>query len=310
MEEVRKIRRKSTGIRYFLRSPGKVIREDPPLILCISIPPAIAVALAGCAMLVRAGGWTALVTSPVVDDIFLIATLIAIAPLAVLDTIDSIRKRRLETALPNFFRDLAGMYESGMTLPHAVRNIADGDYGALSPYVRRLENELSWNVSFNEALDHFGERVGTPLVRRSVDLINRATAGGGNVGEVLRAAARDTYNYADLAAERRAGMGIYVVIVIVAFLVFLFVIVVMEGSFLSTMAEAGSSLAGTGRSLSGFGGDVDMDIYSRLFKHAALLQGLFSGIVAGQMGEGRAVAGLKYSLIMMVTAWAVFAFAL
>lgn len=308
-EQIERARRERTGFHHFIRAPGEVLRAHPLAVLYISIPLALAVAGAGCALLVQSGGWSALAGSAL-DDVVILSVFVAAAPLALLDTIDSMRKQRLEAALPNFFRDLAGMYESGMTLPHAVHIVSDGDYGALSPHVRRLDREMSWNASFDDAMERFGDRVGTPLVQRSVDLITRATAAGGNVGEVLKAAARDSYTTASLAAERRAGMSIYVVIVIVAFLVFLFVIGVLTGSFLSAMAEAGSSLAGAGQSLSGLGGSVDMSVYKRLFTHAAVLQALFSGIVAGQMGEGRAVAGLKYSMMMMVTAWAVFTIAL
>jgi flagellar protein FlaJ len=53
---------------------------------------------------------------------------------------------------------------------------------------------------------------------------------------------------------------------------------------------------------------VDLPLYTRLFTHAALIQGFFSGLVAGQMGEGRAVAGLKYSVLMVLIAWIMFRF--
>jgi flagellar protein FlaJ len=58
----------------------------------------------------------------------------------------------------------------------------------------------------------------------------------------------------------------------------------------------------------GFGGIIDLFLYKRLFSHAAMLQGFFSGLVAGQMGEGRFVGGLKYSAIMLIIAWVVFRF--
>jgi flagellar protein FlaJ len=45
-----------------------------------------------------------------------------------------------------------------------------------------------------------------------------------------------------------------------------------------------------------------------LFAHAAMIQGIFSGLVAGQMGEGSAIAGLKYSAIMLLIAWIAFRF--
>jgi flagellar protein FlaJ len=39
-----------------------------------------------------------------------------------------------------------------------------------------------------------------------------------------------------------------------------------------------------------------------------MLQGFFSGLVAGQMGEGRLMSGLKYSAIMLFIAWVTFRF--
>jgi flagellar protein FlaJ len=40
-----------------------------------------------------------------------------------------------------------------------------------------------------------------------------------------------------------------------------------------------------------------------------MIMGFFSGLVAGQMGEARATAGLKFSAIMLIIAWVTFRFA-
>ncbi len=87
---------------------------------------------------------------------------------------------------------------------------------------------------------------------------------------------------------------------------FLFVIAILVSSFLSTMATAGAAAAAAGAH--GFMGKIDLFVYKRLFSHAAMLQGFFSGLVAGQMGEGRFIAGLKYSAIMLIVAWITFRF--
>ena len=152
----------------------------------------------------------------------------------------------------------------------------------------------------------FGKGLGTPLADRSVDLIAKASKAGGDISEVLRAAAKDTFEVVNLATERNNNMLIYVVIVLVSFAVFLFVIAILVSTFLTTMATAGASAAAAGAQ--GFMGKIDLFLYKRLFTHAALLQGFFSGLVAGQMGEGRLIAGLKYSAIMVIIAWVTFRF--
>ncbi|MCK5661788.1 MAG: type II secretion system F family protein, partial [Methanosarcinales archaeon] len=57
----------------------------------------------------------------------------------------------------------------------------------------------------------------------------------------------------------------------------------------------------------GFLGAFDIDVYNRMFFHAAVLQGFFSGLIAGVMGEGSVMSGLKYSIAMTTIAYVVFA---
>jgi flagellar protein FlaJ len=48
---------------------------------------------------------------------------------------------------------------------------------------------------------------------------------------------------------------------------------------------------------------VNIELYRNVFLHAAVFQGLFAGLVAGVMGEGRLSAGIKHSLVMLIIAY-------
>lgn len=301
-----KERQSRAGLGKFLKHPLQVLTERPENILIVCIPLALLVFVGGFIFMVQNYGMTVLFTATSVDDFLMFAVLIAIVPVALLDLKEQIRVKNLENALPNFFRDLAGMNDSGMTLPNAVHLVAAAEYGTLTPHIRKLDNEMSWGVGFVEALYRFGKGLGTSLADRSVDLIAKASKAGGDVSEVLRAAAKDTYEVVNLQQERSNNMMIYVIIVLVAFAVFLFVIAILVSSFLSTMATAGATAEASGAS--GFGAKINIFVYKRLFSHAAMMQGFFSGLVAGQMGEGRVIGGLKYSAIMLLIAWITFRF--
>jgi len=299
-------RQSREGMGKFLKHPLQVLTEKPENILIVCIPLALLVFIGGFIYMVQSYGMKVIFNSTSVDDFLVFAVLIAIVPVALLDLKEQIRVKNLENALPNFFRDLAGMNDSGMTLPTAVHMVAGSEYGTLTPHIRKLDNEMSWGIGFVDALYRFGKGLGTTLADRSVDLIAKASKAGGDVSEVLRAAAKDTFEVVNLQAERSNGMLIYVVIVLVAFAVFLFVIAILVSSFLTTMAASGAAAKSSGAQ--GFGGGIDIFIYKRLFSHAAMLQGFFSGLVAGQMGEGRFISGLKYSAIMLLIAWVTFRF--
>ncbi|MDD1684531.1 MAG: type II secretion system F family protein [Methanoregula sp.] len=294
------------GFGRFMKHPVEVLTERPENILIVCVPVGLLFFVGGFLYLVRTYGISVLFKSTSVDDFAVFAVLICIVPLALLDFKEQWRVGNLENSLPNFFRDLAGMNDSGMTLPNAVHLVATAEYGTLTPHIRKLDNEMSWGVGFVEALYRFGKSLGTKLADRSVDLIAKASRAGGDVSEVLRAAAKDTFEVVNLKQERSNNMIIYVIIVLVSFAVFLFVIAILVSSFLTTMATAGAAASASGAQ--GFMGKIDLFIYKRLFSHAAMLQGFFSGLVAGQMGEGRFVGGLKYSAVMLIIAWITFRF--
>jgi flagellar protein FlaJ len=275
-------RQTRSGLGRVMKHPVEVLTEKPENILILSVPLGLCLFIGGFIYMVWSHGFSILFTTTVIDDFAVFAVLISIVPLAILDLREQLRVMSLENALPNFFRDLAGMNDSGMTLPNAVHLVATAEYGTLTPHIRKLDNEMSWGVGFVEALYHFGKSLGTNLSDRSVDLIAKASRAGGDVSEVLRAAAKDTFEVVNLQQERFNSMIVYVIIVLVAFAVFLFVIAILVSSFLTTMAEAG--LQATTSGASGFGGIIDLFLYKLLFSHAAMLQGFFTGLVAGQMG--------------------------
>ena len=300
-------RKYQEGFYRFLKHPLRVMIEEPFTVLFVSVPVALLLLIGGSVSLILSYGVGVLFTTTMIDDIFVFSLLIAIVPLAILDFKESRRVSSIEASLPNFFRDVAGMNDSGMTLPHAIHIVSEGEYGALTPHIRKLDTEISWGVPFVEAIRRFGKVVNTPLAERSVDLIAHASSAGGDVSEVLRAAAHDAYEFFNLKSERQNGMMIYMVIVVMSFFVFLFVIGVLSSTFLTTMAEAGEAVAASGSSQA-FIGTVDLFLYNRLFCHSGLIQGFFSGLAAGVMGEGRVLAGLKYAAIMVLIAWVAFRF--
>jgi len=305
LDKIELHRQYSEGNLRIIKHPFRTLTEKPVNILFASVPLGIIVFIIGLSMAIQEGGIESLLTSSFIDDVIVIMFLVILVPLVILDLQESRRVRSIEEALPNFFRDLAGMHESGMTLQGAVHLVSMSEYGALTPHIKQMDQRISWNFPFIEAIRALGEEIPIPLVRRSVDLIARASEAGGDIVEVLRAAAKDSFEYVTQNTDRRNNMFIYVIIVLASFGVFLFVMLILVSSFLKTMADLGTT---TGASAAqGFSmGDFDLALYIRIFSHGAMFQGFFSGLVAGVMGEGRVTAGLKYSIVMLLVAWIVF----
>jgi flagellar protein FlaJ len=297
----------SVGALRFVKHPFKTLFEKPINLLYVSIPAGLIVFIVGLFMVLSQGGPAALLTGTFIDDVIVFTIVIMLGPLAITDFLEGRRIASIESALPNFFRDLAGMHESGMTLPGAIHLVAQAEYGALTPYIRQLDQRISWNFAFIEAIRQLGKEVPIPLVERSVDLVARASEAGGDIVEVLRAAGKDSAEYVIMRTDRKNNMFIYVIIILASFAVFLFVVMILVSSFLKTMADLGAETGASGQAGFNLGG-FDLALYIRVFSHAGMFQGFFSGLVAGVMGEGRVTAGLKYSVLMLIIAWATFRF--
>lgn len=219
------------------------------------------------------------------------------------------RTRRIdaiEGRLPDFLNDLAETRRAGLTLAASLQACSLSDYGALSPEIKKMANQVSWGVSFTEALAQFGERVKTNLVRRSVHLIIEASKTGGSVADILKAAARDAYEIKALEAERRVSMMTYLIVIYVVYFVFLVVIVVLDVRFIPEVIKANEATATLGIEDGPIGGGLDAGAMRFAFFNAAMVQAIGNGVVGGVLSEGRVSAGFRHVALMASASWILF----
>ena len=240
----------------------------------------------------------------------IIGLMIMLGPFGFYESRRNDKITKLEERLSDFLRDVAESNRSGQTLHEAIRTASQGDYGELSPEIRKMAIQISWGVNASEALTRFSERVKTPLVRRAVTLIIEASSAGGDVGKVLEAAANDTKELQLLQRERRVQMSLYVAVIFVSFMVFLVVILIVYATFVPQMKEMAESFSDADMSSSSISGlqpgNVDFDEIKFIYISAGLVHGIGDGLVAGLMGSSKMTDGLKYSFIMVLIIFVIF----
>ena len=210
---------------------------------------------------------------------------------------------KIDEIFPDFVRDLAESRRAGMTFTKAILFAAKGDYGILTPEIKKISQQVSWGASVTNALKAFAERVPTKSIRRTVSLITDASKSGGNIAEILDVAAQDAREIKMLEGERTSNMGSYVVVIYVGMFVFIAIVLIMNVSFLPSMiGEDAEGLAGA---VTG-GSTIDLDKIISIFYFATLVQGIGSGMVAGVFENGRFSSGIKHMFIMTFVTWFVF----
>ena len=223
------------------------------------------------------------------DDFVFFAITVAVFPPAVLNYIDYKWRKAIDEHLPDLFRSIVQAQETGMTLPQALEEASKRNYGALTAELRKMTAQISWGMTFEEALMALGRRVNTVLMQRTVPLIIEASRSGGRVEKVFDPMGKFIQTTLLLDKERRTQTRPYVAIIYVAFFVFLFTIILLFKSFF--VGIEGLPMLQTAM--------MSSKEIGRIFFHMTTIQGFFGGLVAGKMGEGTTNAGLKHSLVMM-----------
>lgn len=240
------------------------------------------------------------------------------------------RQKELESRFPDFVRNFTGAIKSGMPAAASVIQVADTDYGALTPYVKKLANQIEWAIPFHKAFTNFGKETENVVIRRAIATMIQAEQAGGNIEDVLTSITDSLIQIKKIKEERKAGIHAQVMQSYIIFFVFLGIMILIQNLLIPYMMNFGSAQdtglgISTGQASGGINLEAKLDTSSPaafigslgvwlmslrgVFLLMSLIQGFFAGVVLGKLAEGDMASGLKHSLIMMTTAFITISFA-
>ncbi|MBI1972000.1 MAG: type II secretion system F family protein [Candidatus Aenigmarchaeota archaeon] len=270
----------------------------------------------------------------VIGNLVFLSVLVIIGPYLIKKYLDHAWIKSLEEQFPSFLRDLSESQRSGMNLIQALSAAAESNYGKLTPEIRRIVNHYTWGVPFERIVEIFISRTkNSELMTRSMRIIKEAYASGGNITSTLESVSRDVAVIKDAEKERKAALGQHVMIMYAIFFMFLIIVLALTKILIPMFKQQSFSLSGSGSfgfsdpcrlclgsgdlncapcsvygvvcSMFGVGAGVGC-YYTALFFSMLMLQGIFGGLVAGQISENSVTSGLKHSMIMSGMGFAVF----
>jgi len=262
-------------------------------------------------------------------NLIFIGVIILVLPYSFYRFIEFRKIRRYEESFPSFLRDVAESQRAGLSIIQAIRLTSRNDYGILSNEIKKMNAKLSWNIPLEKVLKDFINKMKrSRTIVRSVMIIEESNKSGGNVEDTMYSLANNIDMLRDVQDEKSMLMHQQLMMVYAIFLIFLgisialikFLIPMLQTQTPGTLnimlefssnpcflcIEGGEGCAGCEiffavSSSFGFGGREDPAAYYKaLFFVMIIIQGFFSGLVAGQIGSDSIVAGIKHSLIMLL----------
>lgn len=243
------------------------------------------------------------------DQMVVLGLIVGMFPPAIVEYLDLRWERGIDKNIPRLVREIAEAGKTGLTLMRAIEVSADRDYGPLTPELRQMVIQMSWGSSLEEALRTFARNARTKLAERTADLIAEVARSGGDTKEIMEQLNKHIGELQSIDRERYSQMRPYSAVVYIAFGVFLFTDIMLIKSFFAQIVGLQKSILqtpGSGGSIFGGVSGVDINLLEKVFFHAAAIQAIFGGLIAGKMSEGRLGAGLKHSLILLVIGFLAF----
>ncbi|OYR40414.1 type II secretion system F family protein [Halorubrum sp. Hd13] len=301
-------------LRRWAASPVENAVEAPWTSFLLTVPLAV-LGLLAFAFPVTLGSPTEMVAQ--IETPIVVATAFVLAVYAVVYEVRKRRVRRIESSVPDFLDRLASVNEAGTSVVGSVRRVADSNLEELTADLKRTRRDIDWGADVSTALRRLERRVRSPMTSRAVALVTNAMHASGDIGPVLRIAADESRATWSLRRERRQVMLTYLIVIYISFLVFLGIITALSVSFIPAIEEAAIPSGGGAGTVPGAPsgptgitdglGDIDAFAYEQLFFHAAAVQAVCSGIVAGQLGEGSVRDGVKHVVVLLALTLLTFA---
>ncbi len=211
------------------------------------------------------------------------------------------RQKEIETMFLEFVRSLEENVRSGVSIPRAILNLREGDYGALSPYVKKLANQIDWGIPVQEAMNTFANDTENNVIKRSIAIVIEAEASGGDIADVLGSVTNSVMDVKKMKHDIKAGTYSQIVQGYIVYFVFIGIMLILQLKLFPQLADLGGGLSsglsaiGTG----GISGSGDAELLDRIFFYLIMIQGFFAGLMIGRFSEGTIRQGLLHSLILV-----------
>lgn len=237
-------------------------------------------------------------------DLAFFAVMLLIGPYGYLSYHRVRQIRSIDDRFPDFLRDVAEDRRVGASLMQSIKNASEGDYGHLTPFIKKSAVLVSWKVSLMEVLKQLAKAVPTTTILECVDIIEKGFEGGGNISDILIDTAAYARHRSEIIKERARKMSVYLVIIYLTFIVFLMVSILLNNMLIPVILEIVESSPILSRQSVAF---ATPQFYTFLFVGAAAIQALGGGIVCGMLMERHISSGLRHSFNMIFIAYLVFA---
>ncbi|MBI1936052.1 type II secretion system F family protein [Candidatus Woesearchaeota archaeon] len=211
------------------------------------------------------------------------------------------RKVDIEEVLPDFLQLTASNINAGMTIDRALWYAVRPRFGVLAKEIEDIAKETISGADLKAALERFASRYNSPILKRSISMINEGVEAGGEIGDLLNRIALDIQEQKTMLKEMSANVTTYVIFIVFATVFAAPFLFALSGVLIEVVGSLSSSLGGTlnaattaGLPISFSGSGVTQPDFKAFAIVSLALTSLFSAMMVSTIKKGNIQSGIKY----------------
>ncbi len=206
--------------------------------------------------------------------------------------------KQIDRNIPRLLRDIAEAVRSGITLPRALEEASQREYGPISQELERTISMFILGASWEESLTSFAKRLRRPNALRLSTILIEAHQTGGKIIEVLDTSVNLFSSLNEYKEEQYSNMKPYMMTIYMATIIFLIIAYVILHQFLTPLHDSSIEVAAQESGL--LQGVLDINYYTSILFWASMVESIFGGLIAGKIADRTLSSGLRHSTILIV----------
>lgn len=210
------------------------------------------------------------------------------------------KQKEIEIKFLELVRNISEITKSGISIPKAIVQLSNKDYGALNPYLKKLSNQIEWGITLHKSLETFAKDTGNGVINRAISIMIEADKSGGNTEKVLEKIVNSVLQVKKMKDAQKSSTYSQIVQGYLVFFIFITIMLVLQLWLFPIITDIGSG-AGGELSFVSKATSTEAESFSldRIFFALIILQGFFAGIMIGKFSEGSIKTGLIHSVILI-----------
>jgi flagellar protein FlaJ len=210
------------------------------------------------------------------------------------------RRNSIVEVLPDVLHHMSVSMRTGLVLESVIQEIAEAEYGPLSEEFHQVVFELKKGRPLKEALIGFSLRMDSKEIERAIRLLLEGVESGGPISEVLDEVSEDMRSVKTIQRERKSMTAQQISFLALASLLAAPFVMGVVATLPTIMAGAAGGIEEAAFPLE------ELQMVVKILSFYVVAQAVSASVMMGVVMYGNFRKGLKFTIPMALTAYAIF----